>query len=104
MLVQTLELSGGPSLVLLQLDGPNPHLMERLRPSERAVAQGLLAGKSQAQIASERGTSRRTVANQIARIFEVCGVRSRLELARALAQPVARAAAERTTEAEVYAA
>ncbi|MDH5673025.1 MAG: LuxR C-terminal-related transcriptional regulator [Myxococcales bacterium] len=70
---------------MLDLDGPDPELMQRLRPSEQEVALGLVAGKSQSQIALERGTSKRTVANQIARIFALCGVGSKLELARVLA-------------------
>jgi len=52
-----------------------------LTPAEREVVMGLLEGRSNADIASERGTSQRTVANQIASIFEKVGVRSRAELA-----------------------
>ncbi|MGD8859749.1 MAG: LuxR C-terminal-related transcriptional regulator [Myxococcales bacterium] len=81
-----MENSAGEPLLLLELDGPDPVLLGRLRPSERAVVEGVLAGKSQAEIARARGTSRRTVANQMARILEVFGVGSRLELARVLAR------------------
>jgi DNA-binding NarL/FixJ family response regulator len=41
----------------------------------------LLDGKSNAEIARERGVKERTVANQIARGYAQLGVRSRLELA-----------------------
>jgi|KBSSwiStaDraftv2_1062776.scaffolds.fasta_scaffold947626_2 DNA-binding CsgD family transcriptional regulator len=52
-----------------------------LTPSEEEVALAMLAGRSNAEIAGIRGTSPRTVANQIAGIFQKLGVRSRTELA-----------------------
>jgi DNA-binding NarL/FixJ family response regulator len=52
-----------------------------LTSGERQVLRGVLAGKSNGEIANERGTSVRTVANQIARIFEKTGVSSRAQLA-----------------------
>jgi DNA-binding CsgD family transcriptional regulator len=51
-----------------------------LSPAEVAVAQLLLAGKSNASIACARGTSVRTVANQVANIFKKLDVTSRSEL------------------------
>jgi DNA-binding NarL/FixJ family response regulator len=52
-----------------------------LTPAERAVATRLLEGASNAEIARERGTSERTVVNQVAKIFRKAGVTSRVELA-----------------------
>jgi len=52
-----------------------------LTEAERAVAEGALSGKSNAEIARHRRTSTRTVANLLARVFAKLGVGSRLELA-----------------------
>jgi DNA-binding CsgD family transcriptional regulator len=51
-----------------------------LTPAEHDVAQRLIAGHSNARIARERGTSERTVANQVASILRKFRVRSRSEL------------------------
>jgi DNA-binding CsgD family transcriptional regulator len=53
--------------------------------AEHDVAQRLLAGHSNARIARERGTSERTVANQVASILKKLRVRSRSELVAARA-------------------
>jgi DNA-binding CsgD family transcriptional regulator len=52
-----------------------------LTPSERAVALLAARGASNAEIARARGTSARTVANQLAEVFRKLGVGSRSELA-----------------------
>jgi len=52
-----------------------------LTPAERAVAALLLEGATNAEIAKRRGTSERTVTNQIASIFRKANVSSRVELA-----------------------
>jgi DNA-binding CsgD family transcriptional regulator len=52
-----------------------------LSPAEREVVLSLLQGKSNGDIAAARGTSDRTVANQIASIYKKLGVRSRAQLA-----------------------
>jgi DNA-binding CsgD family transcriptional regulator len=57
-----------------------PRLPAALSPSERAVTVLVLQGASNAQIAALRGTSARTVANQIAGIFRKLRVNSRGEL------------------------
>ncbi|MBX3248424.1 MAG: helix-turn-helix transcriptional regulator [Myxococcales bacterium] len=57
-----------------------------LSEGERAVALLAAAGKSDRQIASLRGTSPRTVANQLRSGFEKLGVRSRGELAALVAR------------------
>ena len=56
-----------------------PDRVDRFTPAERAVTSLLLRGLSNAEIAAERGTSERTVANQIAAIFRKLGVCSRTE-------------------------
>jgi DNA-binding NarL/FixJ family response regulator len=45
------------------------------------MLQGILEGKANAEIAADRRTAPRTVANQVARLFKKLGVRSRSELA-----------------------
>ena len=51
-----------------------------LTPSEREVAELVIAGRSNAHIARARGTSVHTVGNQIASVFRKIGVASRFEL------------------------
>jgi DNA-binding CsgD family transcriptional regulator len=51
-----------------------------LTTAEREVLAEVLAGASNRQIAERRGTSERTVANQVARLFRHFGVRSRAQL------------------------
>jgi DNA-binding CsgD family transcriptional regulator len=52
-----------------------------LTRTERDVVDHVIAGRSNAEIARHRGTSARTVANQVAVIFRKLGVGSRRELA-----------------------
>jgi DNA-binding CsgD family transcriptional regulator len=54
--------------------------------AEREVARALVEGSSNASIAAERGTSVRTVANQVASLFRKMDVRSRGEFIAALAR------------------
>lgn len=61
--------------------------LQRLSPAEREVVELLLSGASNAEIAHQRGTSARTVANQAASIFRKLGVGSRMELAHRLLHP-----------------
>ncbi len=61
--------------------------LERLSRAEREVVEFLLSGASNAEIARQRGTSARTVANQAASIFRKLGVGSRMELAHRLLHP-----------------
>jgi DNA-binding NarL/FixJ family response regulator len=65
-------------LVAHALDLPEPRTP--LTSAERDVAMCLLRGRSLAQIASQRKTSMRTIANQAASIYRKLGVRCRLEL------------------------
>ena len=66
--------------VVLSVPVPSGARVE-LSEAERAVKAMLLRGDSNADIARARGTSVRTVANQVASIFRKLGVRSRAELA-----------------------
>jgi DNA-binding NarL/FixJ family response regulator len=52
-----------------------------LTDAEVGVLRSLLEGKSNAEIAKERGTATRTIANQVASIFRKHGLSSRAELA-----------------------
>lgn len=51
-----------------------------LSPAEQEVLRALLAGRSNAAIARARGTSVRTVANQVAAVLRKLGVESRRQL------------------------
>jgi DNA-binding CsgD family transcriptional regulator len=62
--------------------GPRP---EALTPVERNVVASILEGKSNREIARARGTSERTVANQVASVFGKLRVGSRAELVALLA-------------------
>lgn len=53
---------------------------ELLTPAEREVLALVVTGASNAQVARARGTSVRTVANQMARLFDKLGAGSRYEL------------------------
>lgn len=57
---------------------------EMLSPAEQEVARLALAGCSNAEIARQRGTAVRTVANQLAAVYARFGVRGRIELATVL--------------------
>ena len=60
---------------------PTPTL-EQLTESERAVVLYAVRGLSNGQIASERGCSRSTVANQLHSAYAKLNIASRLELAK----------------------
>jgi DNA-binding CsgD family transcriptional regulator len=63
------------------LSYPSPQVnLPGLSAAESQVAGLLLEGRTHDEIAKSRGTSRRTVANQIASIYKKLGVSSRAEL------------------------
>lgn len=78
------ELEVGSERVLVvsyPLDNPgDPALEEQLSPAEREVARMVIQGLSNAAIATRRGTSVRTVANQVAAILRKLNVDSRRSL------------------------
>jgi DNA-binding NarL/FixJ family response regulator len=73
-----LESTQGDFAVLSFPLGDEPS--ESLTPAEVTVAQLILQGKSNREIAAQRGSTVRTVANQVASLFRKMNVRSRLEL------------------------
>jgi len=72
----------GLKILRVDLSG---HELARLTEAERVVALFALDGCTNAQIATIRHSSPRTVANQVASAFRKLGVRCRLELIRCLA-------------------
>jgi len=64
-----------------------PSRIPELSAAERQISELLLDGASNSEIAEIRGSVYRTVANQIARIYEKLGVNSRAELALLMAPP-----------------
>ncbi len=73
------EADGGEYLVLSYPLSP-VQLPDGLTEAQQEVLRGIIAGRTNAEIAGLRGTSTRTVANQIASIFVKLGVSSRAEL------------------------
>jgi DNA-binding CsgD family transcriptional regulator len=74
----------GEELLVFRIPLRDARLGEDLSAAEREVAMLALSGASNADIAQRRGTSTRTVANQMAAIFRKLDVGSRAELARRL--------------------
>jgi DNA-binding NarL/FixJ family response regulator len=77
---------GGARLAVAERELPKRPEASDLTPAERAVVDGTLAGLSNAEVAIRRGTSPRTIANQLASVLRKLGVGSRYELAAALTQ------------------
>jgi DNA-binding CsgD family transcriptional regulator len=72
----------GGAFALLEWPAPSARTAElwsRLTCAEAEVGHGLIAALSNAEIATRRGCSPRTIANQVASIFRKIGVTSRLE-------------------------
>jgi len=77
--------------VVISYAGGVPEWAGALSEAEAYVAREMLAGRSNAEIARARGTSIRTVANQVARVFRKLGVHGRFEfVARAVGQSASR--------------
>lgn len=74
----------GEEIAVLSFPLPPPALPHSLSRVERTVALAVLDGLSNAEIAVARRTSVRTVANQVASLFQKLGVRSRSEAVVAL--------------------
>lgn len=72
-------LAAGGSRYLVY-DTPLSRLLEPLTNAERGLVERLLYGDTQRAMASHRGVSVRTVANQMSRLFEKLDVSSRSEL------------------------
>jgi DNA-binding NarL/FixJ family response regulator len=76
----------GEDLAVFSFPLPPPTLPNSLSVAECDVAIAVLEGLSNTEIARARGTSTRTVANQVASLLKKLGVRSRTEAAAALAR------------------
>jgi len=74
----------GEELAVFSLPLPRPTLPNSLSAAERDVALAVLESLSNSEIAASRGTSARTVANQVASLLKKLGVRSRAEAVAAL--------------------
>jgi len=77
---------GEDEIVVLSFPLMEPELPATLTAAERGVLELLLRGRSNSEIAAARGTSARTVANQVASIFRKLGVSSRAELSSKLSK------------------
>ena len=64
---------------MLSVALPDAELRCRLSKAELTVAHALIQGKSHAEICAERGTSPRTIANQLSSIYRKLGVSGRRE-------------------------
>jgi DNA-binding CsgD family transcriptional regulator len=74
----------GQQLLVISFPAETVRDMSALSPAEKHVAQLILQGHSNTQIAAIRHTALRTTANQVASIFRKYGVNSRAELATVL--------------------
>lgn len=75
-----LDASSDDELVIFVWESEQPSPSSSLAPGEREVLRLLLAGLSNTDIATARGTSARTIANQVASLLKKLGARSRYEL------------------------
>ena len=71
---------GDTVLLVISAVRPEAQLAPVLSPAEFAVVRGLLEGRNYVEIARKRGTSTRTVANQLAAAFRRLGVSGRASL------------------------
>jgi DNA-binding NarL/FixJ family response regulator len=76
--------AGADDLVVFSFPHRDLPLPDSLAPVERDVVRGMLAGLSNVEIAARRGTSVRTVANQVAAIFRKLEIGSRARLVQRL--------------------
>lgn len=81
--VHTFELEGA-RYALIRCEPARLGWPAGLTSAEREICELLTGGASNADIASTRGTSTRTVANQVSRVLEKLGVARRDEIVRAL--------------------
>jgi DNA-binding NarL/FixJ family response regulator len=70
----------GKSLRVISLPRPDLRLSEALPPAELSVVKSLIEGACYEEIAQMRGTSTRTIANQITTVFRRLKVSGRTEL------------------------
>jgi DNA-binding NarL/FixJ family response regulator len=82
---------------------PDAQLAKALPPAELSVIRMLIEGLSYQEIAAARGTSTRTIANQITAVFRRLRVSGRNELVQRLFAEQAKSAAHRVVSAETLA-
>jgi DNA-binding NarL/FixJ family response regulator len=75
---------GEDEMAVLSFPLPSVVFPENLTKAEQEVAAAVISGKTNAEIASARRTSTRTVANQVASLFSKLGARSRNQIAAAV--------------------
>jgi DNA-binding NarL/FixJ family response regulator len=79
--LQAFSIEGDEEVALLAWQAGTPaRAFGELTPAEAHVVELMCAGLSNGEIARRRGRSPRTIANQVARVFDKLGVRSRAEL------------------------
>lgn len=71
---------GAEQLRIVAMPRPDRRLTPTLPPAERAVVRALVEGQCYAEIGEQRGTSTRTIANQITAVFRRMRVSGRNEL------------------------
>jgi DNA-binding NarL/FixJ family response regulator len=72
---------GGESLAVISYPLRRPASFSSLTASELEVVEAVLDGQSQREIATQRGRSSRTIANQLASAYRKLSVRGAAELA-----------------------
>lgn len=77
----------GRAILVMSYEVPDWEFPLALTGTEQAVLRAMLNGASQQEIATARGVSYRTVANQIASAYGKLGVGSRAEVAALLRRP-----------------
>jgi DNA-binding NarL/FixJ family response regulator len=77
---------GREDLFVLSVPADPSEVPPSLSPAELAVAHAVARGASNEAIARERGTSVRTVANQVASVLRKLRVSTRVEIAARLSQ------------------
>jgi DNA-binding NarL/FixJ family response regulator len=80
----TLKTAEGQELLVVGMPRPDRHLTTLLPSAELAVIRSLVEGLSYEEIAQQRGTSTRTIANQITAVFRRLRVSGRNELVQRL--------------------
>lgn len=77
----------GRTILVMSYEVPDWEFPPTLTTTEQAVLRAVLNGAGQQEIATARGVSYRTVANQVASAYGKLGVGSRAEVAALLRRP-----------------
>jgi DNA-binding NarL/FixJ family response regulator len=73
---------GEDEYVVFEFPLPEVEPLPELSVAEREIVRALVEGRSNKEIANERGTSHRTVTNQLRSIYDKLGVTGRIDLVR----------------------